>query len=104
MVPESPATVAGNSACTTTTEVGGSTRRATTPPSIQVVAKTRATAAEGDHGIDAPRLPVPLGATEAVLDPTRLFAPLKRAPHAQNTEQEARPFQKPTVPSCPREL
>jgi hypothetical protein len=52
----------------------------TETPSTPMVEKPRAMPAEGDHGPDAPRLPVPLGATEAVLDPARLLAPPKRAP------------------------
>ena len=82
VVPEpAVADVAKSSACPTNTDVGGSIGPVVTePPSIQMVEKTRAMAAEGDHGIDAPGLLVPLGATEAVLDPARLFAVPKRAP------------------------
>src|SRR5213079_914445 len=49
-------------------------------PSIPMVEKPTAMAAEGDRGPDAPRLPVPPGATEAVSDPARLLAVPKRAP------------------------
>ncbi len=82
VVPEpAVADAANGQACATTTEVVGSVGSAVTePPSIPVVEKPRAMAAEGEQRIDAPRLPVPLAATEAVLDPARLFASPKRAP------------------------
>jgi len=80
VVPESAVAVAGGSACATITSTSeGAPPAVTEAASIQVVEKPMAVAADGDHGPDAPRLPVPLGATEAVLDPARLLAPPKRA-------------------------
>ncbi len=81
------ADLANGSTCATTTEVGGSIGPAVSePPSIPVVAKTRAVAAEGDREIDAPRLHVPLGATEAVLDPARLFSASDHARSIDSSE------------------
>jgi hypothetical protein len=81
VVPEFPAAVGGSAACATTPSTSESAEPAVTEEAaIPVVEKPRAMAAEGDHGIDAPRLPVPLGATEAVLDPARLLAVPQRAP------------------------
>ena len=80
VVPESRAAKAGSSACETITAWSESAASAVTEtPSIPVVEKPAATAAEGDRGPGEPRLPVPLGATEAVIDPARLHPP-KRAP------------------------
>jgi hypothetical protein len=81
VVPESLAAEAGNPACATTPPTGESTESSVSElPSIPVVEKTSAMAAEENGGADAPRLPAAPGATEAVLDPARLLAPRKRAP------------------------
>jgi hypothetical protein len=81
VVPELAAAEARHSACATTTSTSASAESTMVDaPSIRVVDKPKAMAAEGDGGIDASRLVAPLGATEAVLDPARLLAVPKRAP------------------------
>jgi hypothetical protein len=80
-VPEPAVDATTSSGCSTTTEVVGDGVAAVTEnPAIQVVESRTPVAAIGGHGVDARRLPTPLGATEAVLEPSRLLAPPKRAP------------------------
>jgi hypothetical protein len=82
VVPEpAVADAANSSACAAATATGeGAASALTERPSIPVVEKPTAMAADGDRGAEAPRLPVPLGAAEAVLDPARLLAVPKREP------------------------
>jgi hypothetical protein len=81
VVPDPALDATASSECSTTTNVVGDGLAAVAENSTTRVGESSTpVAAMGGNGADARRLSTPLGATEAVLDPARLFAMPKRAP------------------------